>query len=245
MNEGDAVRACSGMRRLAGGRRGGDHRPRLPARRLTSARGCTSATSRPPARSSSIRWAKSKGWNVTAEVTPHHLLLTDDLVATLRPDLQGQPAAAHGRPTSRRCAPGWPTAPSTASPPTTPRTRTEDKECEWAAAAFGMLGLETALSVVQQTMVDTGLLDWAGVADRMSARPARDRPGRPTTAARSRSGRRPTSCWSTRPPRRVDRRRPSRRRCRATRRTPGWSCPAGSSPRSCAARPTVLDGKLQ
>ena len=44
-----------------------------------------------------IRWAKSKGWTVTAEVTPHHLLLTDDLVATLRPDLQGQPAAAHGR----------------------------------------------------------------------------------------------------------------------------------------------------
>jgi dihydroorotase len=36
-----------------------------------------------------------------------------------------------------------------------------------------MLGLETALSVVQQTMVDTGLLDWAGVAERMSARPAR------------------------------------------------------------------------
>jgi dihydroorotase len=49
----------------------------------------------------------------------------------------------------------------------------EDKDCEWAAAAFGMLGLETALSVVQQTMVDTGLLDWAGVAERMSYAPAR------------------------------------------------------------------------
>jgi dihydroorotase len=49
----------------------------------------------------------------------------------------------------------------------------EDKECEWSAAAFGMLGLETALSVVQAAMVDTGLLDWAGVADRMSYRPAR------------------------------------------------------------------------
>ncbi len=48
----------------------------------------------------------------------------------------------------------------------------EDKDCEWAAAAMGMVGLETALSVVQHTMVDTGLLDWAGVADRMSARPA-------------------------------------------------------------------------
>jgi dihydroorotase len=38
---------------------------------------------------------------------------------------------------------------------------------------MGMLGLETALSVVQSTMVDTGLLDWSGVADRMSVRPAR------------------------------------------------------------------------
>ena len=36
-----------------------------------------------------------------------------------------------------------------------------------------MLGLETALSIVQQTMVDTGLLDWAGVAERMSYAPAR------------------------------------------------------------------------
>src|SRR6185437_8649743 len=49
----------------------------------------------------------------------------------------------------------------------------EDKDCEWAAAAMGMVGLETALSVVQATMVETGLLDWAGVADRMSAKPAR------------------------------------------------------------------------
>ena len=48
----------------------------------------------------------------------------------------------------------------------------EDKDCEWGAAAFGMLGLETALSVVQQTMVDTGRLTWAQVAERMSSSPA-------------------------------------------------------------------------
>jgi dihydroorotase len=48
----------------------------------------------------------------------------------------------------------------------------EDKDCEWQAAAFGMVGLETALSIVQQTMVDPGLLDWAGVAERMSYKPA-------------------------------------------------------------------------
>ena len=49
----------------------------------------------------------------------------------------------------------------------------EDKECEWAAASFGMLGLQTALPVVNETMVRTGLLDWTEVADRMSAVPAR------------------------------------------------------------------------
>jgi dihydroorotase len=48
----------------------------------------------------------------------------------------------------------------------------EDKECEWAAAAFGMLGLQTALSVVNETMVRPGLLDWQQVADRMSVTPA-------------------------------------------------------------------------
>jgi dihydroorotase len=48
----------------------------------------------------------------------------------------------------------------------------EDKDCEWSAAAFGMTGLETALSVVQHAMVDTKLMTWSEVADRMSYRPA-------------------------------------------------------------------------
>lgn len=49
----------------------------------------------------------------------------------------------------------------------------ESKECEWQEASFGMLGLETAISIVQKTMVDTELLTWAGVADRLSSAPAR------------------------------------------------------------------------
>ena len=48
----------------------------------------------------------------------------------------------------------------------------EDKDCEWAAAAMGMTGLETALSVVISAMVETGLIDWVGVAARMSTVPA-------------------------------------------------------------------------
>jgi dihydroorotase len=49
----------------------------------------------------------------------------------------------------------------------------EDKETEWTAAAMGMVGLETALGIVAETMVGTGRLDWAGVADRMSVAAAR------------------------------------------------------------------------
>jgi dihydroorotase len=119
-----------------------------------------------------IRWAKSKDWDVTAEVTPHHLLLTDELAATydprykVNPPLRTQADVAALR---EALADGTIDIVATDHAP----HPVEDKESEWDAAAMGMLGLETALSVVQAAMVDTGLLDWAGVADRMSYRPAR------------------------------------------------------------------------
>ena len=112
----------------------------------TSAPGCTSATSPPPARSRSSAGPRPRGIDVTAEVTPHHLLLTDELVARLRPGLQGQPAAAHRGATSQALRDGL--ADGTIDIVATdhaPHPR-EDKDCEWAAAAFGMVGLETALS---------------------------------------------------------------------------------------------------
>jgi len=118
-----------------------------------------------------IRWAKSKGWAVTAEVTPHHLLLTDDLVATYDPIYKVNPPLRTSEDVAvlrAGLADGTIDCVATDHAP----HPTEDKECEWGAAAMGMLGLETALSVVQHTMVDTGLLDWAAVADRMSVRPA-------------------------------------------------------------------------
>jgi len=118
-----------------------------------------------------VRWAKSKGWNVTAEVTPHHLLLTDDLVRSYDPVYKVNPplrTEADVMALREALADGTIDCVATDHAP----HPHEDKDCEWAAAAMGMVGLETALSVVQQTMVDTGLLDWAGVADRMSFRPA-------------------------------------------------------------------------
>jgi dihydroorotase len=119
-----------------------------------------------------IRWAKSKGWDVTAEVCPHHLLLTDDLAATYDPIYKVNPplrSAADVEALRDGLADGTIDVVATDHAP----HPHEDKDCEWAAAAFGMLGLETALSIVQETMVDTGRLDWAGVAERMSIAPAR------------------------------------------------------------------------
>jgi dihydroorotase len=119
-----------------------------------------------------IRWAKSKGWDVTAEVTPHHLLLTDELAATYDPRYKVNPplrTLADVAALREGLADGTIDIVATDHAP----HPVEDKESEWDAAAMGMLGLETALSVVQAAMVDTGLLDWAGVADRMSYRPAR------------------------------------------------------------------------
>lgn len=118
-----------------------------------------------------IRWAKSKGIDVTAEVTPHHLLLTDELATSYDPFFKVNPplrTAADIEALRLGLADGTIDAVATDHAP----HPSEDKECEWAAAAFGMLGLETALSVVIEAMVRTGLLDWAGVADRMSTRPA-------------------------------------------------------------------------
>ena len=119
-----------------------------------------------------IRQAKASGWNVTAEVTPHHLLLTDDLAASYDPIFKVNPplrSAADTEALRAGLADGTIDAVATDHAP----HPHEDKDCEWAAAAFGMLGLETALSVVQETMVDPGLLTWADVAERMSYAPAR------------------------------------------------------------------------
>jgi dihydroorotase len=118
-----------------------------------------------------VRWAKGRGINVTAEVTPHHLLLTDDLVRTYDPIYKVNPplrSADDVEAVREGLADGTIDIVATDHAP----HPMEDKECEWDAAAFGMLGLETALSIVQQTMVDTGRLTWAQVADRMSSKPA-------------------------------------------------------------------------
>ncbi len=119
-----------------------------------------------------LRWAKQKGWPVTAEVCPHHLLLTDELAASYDPVYKVNPPLRSRQDVDALragLADGTIDAVATDHAP----HPHEDKDCEWQAAAFGMLGLQTALSIVQETIVDAGLLDWSGVSDRMSVAPAR------------------------------------------------------------------------
>ncbi len=119
-----------------------------------------------------IRWAKKRGVNVTAEVTPHHLLLSEELV-------RGYDARFKVNPPLRRdedvqavregLADGTIDIVATDHAP----HPDESKSCEWQAAANGMVGLESALRVVHQAMVETGMLTWDDVARVMSAAPAR------------------------------------------------------------------------
>ena len=119
-----------------------------------------------------IRWAKARGIKVTAEVTPHHLLLTDELTRSYDPIFKVNPplrTEADVMALREALADGTIDIVATDHAP----HPAETKECEWQEASFGMLGLETALSIVNKTMVETGLMNWATVADRMSYAPAR------------------------------------------------------------------------
>jgi len=118
-----------------------------------------------------VRWAKSQGMAVTAEVTPHHLLLTEDLAERYDPIYKvNPPLRTHEDVEALRAglADGTIDIVATDHAP----HPAEDKDCEWNAAAFGMTGLETAFSVVNTVMVQSGKMDWQTLVERMSAKPA-------------------------------------------------------------------------
>ncbi len=119
-----------------------------------------------------IRWAKQRGIQVTAEVTPHHLLLTDDLVENYDPIYKVNPPLRTQKDVMalrEGLAEGIIDIVATDHAP----HPAEDKDCEFHAGAFGMVGLETALSVVVKTMVQSGLMNWQDLVDRMSIAPAK------------------------------------------------------------------------
>lgn len=118
-----------------------------------------------------IRWAKSRGINVTAEVTPHHLMLTDELVRGYDPIFKVNPPLRTQKDVDalrEAVADGTIDIVATDHAP----HPSEAKDCEWTAAAMGMTGLETVLSVVQHTLIDTGKITWADVARILSTTPA-------------------------------------------------------------------------
>jgi dihydroorotase len=118
-----------------------------------------------------IRWAKSQGMKVTAEVTPHHLLLTDELAESYDPIYKVNPplrtqadveALREGVVDGTIDIIGTDHAPHPV----------ESKECEWQNAAFGMVGLETAFPILYSTLIKSGRISWKRAAEVMSTTPA-------------------------------------------------------------------------
>ena len=188
-----------------------------------------------------IRWAKARGIDVTAEATPHHLGLTDDLVRGYDPVFKVNPplrTAADVEAVRAGVADGTIDIVATDHAPHT----VEDKDCEWAAAAFGMTGLETALPVVQLTLVDPGRLSWRDVARTMSEAPARI--GRVTDQGRPVAVGEPANLlvWDPRGTRVVD----AAAQATMSTNSPfrGRELPGHTVATFLRGRPTVLDGRL-
>lgn len=119
-----------------------------------------------------IRWAKSQGIDVTAEVTPHHLMLTEDratdynTVFKVNPPLRTETDVLALR---EALIDGTIDIIATDHAP----HAVELKDCEWSAAAFGMVGLETAASVAQLVLIESKQSTWQRLAEVLSHSPAR------------------------------------------------------------------------
>lgn len=119
-----------------------------------------------------IRWAKSRGISVTAEVTPHHLMLTEQLVSEYNPLYKVNPPL---RKQSDVLALREALIDGTIDIIATDHAphAAELKDCEFSAAAFGMVGLETAAAVAQNVLIESGRSNWQRLAEVMSHNPAR------------------------------------------------------------------------
>jgi dihydroorotase len=118
-----------------------------------------------------IRWAKAQGMKVTAEVTPHHLLLTEELAESYDPIYKvNPPLRTEDDVQALRAAliDGTIDVIGTDHAP----HPVESKECEWQNAAFGMVGLETAFPILFTTLIEPGLMTWDRAIEVMSSAPA-------------------------------------------------------------------------
>jgi dihydroorotase len=119
-----------------------------------------------------VRWAKAKGIQITAEVTPHHLLLTEDLVRTYDPVYKVNPPLRTADDNTALLAGLLDGTIDMLGTDHAPHSG-EKKDCEWENAAFGMLGLESAASILHQVLIQSGASDWKLFEEIISKRPAK------------------------------------------------------------------------
>ncbi|MCY2924608.1 MAG: dihydroorotase [Planctomycetota bacterium] len=120
---------------------------------------------------SMIRWAQSKGFRVTAEATPHHLLLTDAACVTYDSNYKVNPplrSAADVEAVRQGVADGTISCLATDHAP----HAAEEKELEFGLAPFGMISLECALGLYVKALIETGLMDWPALIARLTTGPA-------------------------------------------------------------------------
>jgi dihydroorotase len=118
-----------------------------------------------------IRAAKAAGLPVTAEATPHHLLLTDAACSGYDPNFKVNPplrSASDVEALRAGVADGTIDCLATDHAP----HANEEKELEFGLAAFGMISLECALGLYAKALIETGLLDWPELIARMTVNPA-------------------------------------------------------------------------
>lgn len=118
-----------------------------------------------------IRWAKGRGIQITAEVTPHHLMLTEELVRGYDPIFKVNPPLRRAEDTLALRAAVLDGTIDVLGTDHAPHS-IEKKDCEWESAAFGMVGLEHAASVLQEVIIGAGG-SWELFAEVISRRPAK------------------------------------------------------------------------
>src|SRR5688572_21856481 len=119
-----------------------------------------------------IRWGKERGINVTAEVCPHHISLTEDRIGTYDTNAKMNPPLRTARDVEalrNAVKDGTIDMIATDHAP----HHYDEKEREFADAPNGIVGLETALAVSVTNLVETGHIDFATLVDKMSCAPAR------------------------------------------------------------------------
>jgi dihydroorotase len=119
-----------------------------------------------------LRAAQDRGIRATAEVTPHHLVLTDEAVRSLDPNVKMNPPLRSEEDRQALIDAVRDGTIGCVATDHAPHSR-EEKETPFEAAPFGVTGLETSFAALYTHLVHTGLVPLETLLERMSAGPAR------------------------------------------------------------------------